>query len=230
MTGKELIAHLADYCETDGNRIALATPFTVMFADGPHTIATNGLVLMDVIGEHGFPAYSAEDPKVGANVTPIIDALKTADPVPVDIGALRSFVGVVDTAEPNKCETCDGEEEIECPECDGDCFDDCECDCGNVHERSCEKCKGEGTVACPNCDPVPPDDDHVRIGARRFRRAILYYAFRYLPNETALWHEGGEGRASVLTGDGWRLLLMPMREFDQPVLPTFALSEASHVA
>ena len=81
------------------------------------------------------------------------------------------------------------------------------------------------------CDPQPKEVVRVRIGARLFDRALVQRAFRYLPDEEVLWHEGLDARASLVTGEGWRMLLMPLRdEGNFGDVPRLALGEVSRVA
>jgi len=47
------------------------------------------------------------------------------------------------------CHECNGDKEIECPDCEGDEGHD---ECPHCGQTWCERCNGSGMIECPTCD------------------------------------------------------------------------------
>jgi hypothetical protein len=117
---------------------------------------------------------------------------------------------------------------VTCDNCGGDGEVDCECDCGHEHQAQCRDCDGNGDVPCPDCAggrrqrEVTP----VVIGASMFDRGLLAEVLRAVPTTAAplVWHDG-ELAASALAGEGWVVLVMPIRRDGREPVATFAAWE-----
>ena len=51
------------------------------------------------------------------------------------VALAERVIGLLGASAPEDCDECDGEGEV-----------DCECDCGDVHNKKCQDCDGEGRI------------------------------------------------------------------------------------
>jgi hypothetical protein len=224
-TRAQLIAALPAFVTSDPEaRPGLVAPFSVEFEGERWACATDGRRLLAVRGDHGFPLWSDAVPTAPDAAQVLIRPKSQA--VPVSIAALRAFAGVpTDTPEP--CPTCDGEGRITCAKCEGQGSEPCTCHCGDDHDAECADCDGSGTLPCPTCKPHEQQQLRpARIGGSMFCRNVVGRATAALPDVPALWAQDAPERAGWLFGDGWVVLMMPLRDTGQTGVPVFDLSAA----
>lgn len=196
------VSWLWDLC--DPSRAALATPFQIARDGGAWTVATNGRLLAMRPGEFGF---GESGPKMGAALQAPTEPSKR-----VSLDALRALLPP--PAPPRDlCSECGGSGFSDCAECEGHGWIECECDCGDLHEKKCRACKGEGRGVC-SCGAVAPKMLVCWIGDSPFNLSVLAPALRALPDSTATVRGGGIAGALWFEVGAWTLVLMPLRVND----------------
>lgn len=135
----------------------------------------------------------------------------------VDGDALGRFAGVGVLVE--MCDACNNEREIGCDDCDGSGRIECECDCGDCHDKDCETCNGEGSRPCKQCKGSPSKNQPATfcgfIINRMKLRAVMEIVQDTGPIAVGRIMLPG-GLCAQLTGDGWIALVMCMRENTKP--------------
>lgn len=161
-----------------------------------------------------------------------MDADPPADALTLDMDALREWCGLA--AEP--CPDCDGRASAPCEECDGEGYVACECwDCGDEHETACPECDGEG-AGCWTCKGRGEITYHGRhdrigyIGQTEFNRRALAYLLNGAPGASVqvVVADKEPPRPITLYGDGWRAMLMPLRQL-RDALPEDPDEEVRHI-
>jgi hypothetical protein len=206
------------YAKDDrGPTSPLAGPIVVDMFGGPWTIATDGHIAVALEGKHAPPR------EVGQRETLVATFANAPAMVPVDLAALRAFIGPVQTLPPpSECVVCKGEGETTCKECHGG--GTCTCHCGDDHD--CGECEGSGAIPCKKCDnhgrvtelPARP----VLINGHGFNANLLTHALANLPGDTAeiglktdppdLSRANAEKLGMLwLHGPGWRVVVMGYR-------------------
>jgi hypothetical protein len=172
-----------------------------------HTVATDGHRLIAVPHDYGCAPFPDD---FAPAVLKLLDA-PNGERKPIDLAALRAFVSRI--APPFVwCANCDGEGTAQCPECDGEGFHSCVCDCGNDHTKDCRYCRGAGEIPCSGCSGKGDSAVRMRIGGQLFNARIIASPPELLSGDVATITHYGQDRAAVIDGDGWRLVMMPMRE------------------
>lgn len=195
----------------DPERETCAKPWNMNVNGTPSVVATEGRVLLIVPGAWGeMPTADIEKSiRHVLNVSPLRPSVSLSWP------ALREFVGLPPVAPP-VCPDCKGSGVgPKCLDCDGEGYTDCECDCGDIHEKKCRVCDGKGEPTCETCENRRyPEMEPVRIGGTPFNRHLLT---KVVPNleadEVMFSHEDGLKPAWFLASD-WSLLVMPLRDDD----------------
>lgn len=216
------------------SRAGLARPFVVGEGSRRRTVATNGIALLAVVGEHA--GANVEERHPGAPVERAAMMLDSA-PEPtttLSLAALRAALDV--TSDVATCAKCDGKGGGDCPDCEGEGERECECfDCGNEHTVECKTCRGKGTIACTACssDSATWADktEPVRIGSQVFNAFTIAPYVRHLPDDVVGFANGispknvGHESAAAMHGDGWTLLLMPLIRYEGKTPKTFPLAD-----
>lgn len=238
VAGGESVAWLAEVCKRDDSLATGRPLFAHAWTVGDRTLATNGHRMVELRGAFGFPEASPDQAKT---LLRVMDEEFDGEGVPVDLASLRTFVGADQPLAPPlaDCPTCENTGAINCDNCDEDDADTCICpDCGDEHDCRCDACNGEGEIDCPDCPRGKPSPvDHGRIFGHLFNRLVLRVPLHYLKGDTARWFAKTPERAHRLDGDGWRLIVMPLRDTDEPrriapqfptAAPTTRAVEVSH--
>lgn len=218
------IEQIQRFCSDEKGRPSIQKPYLCDVGGETWTIGTDGRRMLAVRGS------LVEPPAEGPDVSHIFAQLDAATNLgTVDLPELSAFVGA--PPEPIACTACkDGR--VKCDECDGTGDIDCECDCGHEHEADCRACDGDGEVDCKACcswrETVRPDC-RVVIGNSVFDKAIVAtgLADAERTSGTATLLQGGDVGMTALVGDGWRLVLMPLRDdpaFPRMTMPHFRLA------
>lgn len=197
-------------CLTEGSRVKeLGHPWTITRGDGPWTIATDGRILAATRGAFGFPDADLNTP----NFEPVLVMPKSA-PRALPLTELRALATPWLAAGLPTCEVCMNSGRIECDKCDGEGFNECECDCGHEHERDCGECKGLGYTDCKQCSFGAKEAREARpvwIGDSLFDLRLFAEVLANIEGDTAtFWQDGVERAAHLAIGD-WCVLVMPMR-------------------
>lgn len=175
------------------------------------TAATNGHRLGAIRG-------ACSDATPEAKLEPVAPRIAAVLKKPTDmsgrqrvaVAELREWFGS-DQLNPD-CEVCHGKGQWVCDACDGEGYVDCECSCGDEHERQCRECKGRASIVCGKCLPSTKIIDLGKMFGMVFNRSIIRAVIAKLPYEWCYFHPDGE-RATWFYDDShaWLLLLMPMR-------------------
>lgn len=107
------------------------------------------------------------------------------------------------------CDECDGTRRKDCPRCDakGSLRHDCSCrHCHFAGREECEFCDGDGWLECPCLTRV----FGVSFNGKPFSLNLLRRTVGRLSG-VATWHSNENDRSQAIRGDGWALLLMPIR-------------------
>jgi len=84
----------------------------------------------------------------------------------------------IDPFEERPCRTCDGEQQITCPDCNGDGTDD--------DGEECDNCNGSGWVNCPDCEDVTTHE--LASPAFKFTPKNIEKAIQFLTEAFAFTH------------------------------------------
>jgi hypothetical protein len=213
------VAWFAGLCDRR-DREDLATPLTLDVDGEAWTLATNGHVMAMTRGEYGYPR--PEDP---AKFLAVVQKKYQTEPVAISMNDLRAIMPpVVDIDTLPPCEECENTGRITCDDCDGDGVLECMCHCGDDHDKTCGECDGDGWVSC-ECGRDPskaePPIERVQIGASHFNRLLLAKAIPHLPDAPATWQSDTPEGQAWLTVGGYRVLFMPMRQFESDTATFF---------
>jgi hypothetical protein len=207
---------------TNPDRVGLEEPWTITFNGTPHTVATDGYLLVLIVGNHGFspsPMPRMYDSVIGRGVPrsaptifPIEDALET---LCADISR-------------DPCKGCRNSGQVECTSCDGEGSWSCECsDCHNSHIAACDECDGRGWNPC-TCGRQSKDGtvERVCIGDAQFNRHVLTKFLPYVPlGGVVTWQQDDPMKVAVLRASDMSAFVMPIR----PVDPADTRSTARYV-
>lgn len=197
---------LNEVCHAE--REGLTAPFSYTHEGRILTVATNGHRLVALDADYGCPA--AADHLCEARGLPTILA-PTPRGVAFDGASFRHFLAsVVPIQRP--CVACKRTGEVWCSACEGD---------------GCTVCKLEGVVPCLMCRQSPLKPCRVRIDATFFNANYLAYPPEMLGNRPlTLYLNPDPALAAHFYGDGFRLVLMPLRDIGAAALGTFSLGDA----
>lgn len=214
---------MAGLC-ADPSRASIARPFTQTYDGAPCVCATNGHALTAVLGTYDAPAsYLARG---------ILDDMHALAATPgrgVRLDALRAFCDVEAITTPViPCATCDTRRTVECADCDGDGYRDC--DMG--HEHKCPECDGRGVIQCGACGIAPAASPDLHgltrawVGGAHLDRRLLGRVVAVLPGTRATWHANpSPEKASVLASadaePAWVVAIMPVRNEGGGNYPSF---------
>ena len=172
--------------------------FGLTLAGAPWMVATDGHVLVALEGAGALPLSPSLDAAVVARYAP---RLTEPGGVVADFAALAEWIGFAPILLLVPCGVCGGTGRvIE----HGDC-DDC------AHRAQCDECEGRGRLdAVADCRPG-------RLGAAVINRTLLAPLWGHLtPGPVRVIVTGAEAPLG-LHGDGWVVLVMPLRWDDRPV-------------
>lgn len=203
---------------TDPEREVCKQPFTVQWNGAPHTLATNGHIMVLTPELFGCDAPLNEQP-----YQQVFATFPTGPECEFPITEVRKAIGL---SEPEAvrpdCDKCANTGKTECDECDGDGDMECECSCGDCHTTACDECDGNGNLPCDCAWAVgqPLTITPVRIGRWRYNLAYLRRVLVHMPDSPATWQEGAyEGRSNILRVGPWAVVIQGVRETDAaPVL------------
>lgn len=192
----------------DSGRDPLLSPFGVEWNGRVWGGAADGqrlLLLADVAVDREAPRKTSD----------ILTPFAGAAGVPVDLAALALFCGAP-AQPPASCVACTNGV-VPCDECDGDGQVGCSCyDCGHEHTRVCPECHGRGRVACASCRGWRVrgrPSRRVQIGDAYFDAALVAASLvdAERTTGTAQWIARGLDESHALVGNGWLLIVMPLR-------------------
>jgi hypothetical protein len=187
---------------------ALRKPFTFTRDGKPLTVATNGHAIVEIPGDHGFPACPENyQEAVGKG---LIAPDYTAS---LDLEMLKAFIlGAMDGA-CRSCDACDSEGETpvqgERPNTMG-------------QWRTCMSCLGA------SAEPV-----RVYIGGVLFNARLFEIPLSNLSATNGLrWHNADKEKVAFLDSGEWRIGVMPMRDTMKRMvtIPSFPIAGAEKAA
>lgn len=196
------------------HRRQLHSPLLFDWNGEPWTAATNGHRLGAVRGACS-DAQTPETMGASGSLYPnIAGVLKRPTDLAtrrrVVVAELREWFGS-NNLNPD-CNVCHGKGKESCADCDGEGTVECECHCGDEHDRECKRCKGKGTWVCPQCLPNTREIDRAKMFGITFDRHILRPVLAKLPYEWCYFHSNGDNATWFYDdSDAWLLLLMPLR-------------------
>lgn len=216
---------LQRFCAGPASRRAMIqTPFSQVYEGQAWGIGSDGtrmLMLADV-----DTGRMDDGPNVANALAPFRGSSREYS---IDLATLAAFVGMPTAPEP--CTRCDGGMVI-CQECHGKRWVDCQCTCGHEHEKECEYCADsvDGRVLCACQKWRGRHLRKVMIGDALFDAGLVAASLADAErcDGTATWVATTPDGPHMLRGDGWRIVMMPLR-IDTPELigayPRFALPE-----
>ena len=217
------IGWLAKACAAPSSmRPQMESVMTVRWAEAPWSVATNGHILVALLGEHVIGAAAATL-SIASLTQDALRETERADLPIVDPGALLRWADIQPLPEPTTCTDCNGTGEVECEECRGEGHVECSMD----YEHDCEDCEGEGHIRCDHILKRPAYPAY-RVGAID---GVPFNRDNFWPlahvSGAARMRAGGAGSVPMLLrGDGWLFVVMPMAA-NVAGGPAFA-SPASH--
>lgn len=204
---------LSQLCDPD--RAPTRSVWTLTLNGEQWVAATNGRVLVATRGETGVVPDSAIAQRIPSLIA---DAQKGAA-VSVKWAQVRAFVGAPAVFAPI-CPTCNNVGHLgECEECNGIGHTECECSCGDVHDKSCLECDGIGLERCPTCDLKQyPEIRKGWIGDSLFNLNLLApVVFRLDADVVTMRHSprphGTESQV-LFESPEWLMIVMPLRSTD----------------
>lgn len=173
---------------------------------GDWSVASDGHRLLAILEDYGLP--------VCAKTRGVDEWLKEeVTGVAVPMTTLREFVA--DIKMQKDCLKCSGTGKVNCDECGGKFRTECECPkCGDTHEGECNECN-LGKQTCMDCDANRSGNfaAHGRISGCLVNRKLLALPFRSLPESLVYIHATAPEEMLRFYGNGWRLYVMPMRDY-----------------
>lgn len=188
----------------DPDRPQTSKLWTLPFDGEDVTIATDGRRLVMIPGAFGD---SVPEEKTAETLRKALTPGENRSRI--EWAALRDFVGTVE--DPKDCKTCSGTGQSgKCDACDNGMVD-CECSCGDLHEKECEECEGTGKPECPDCRHLY-EIDPIRIGAAPFNRRLLAPLVSRLSAERVAFAQSAIDKPAIFATKEWRLVMMPLRD------------------
>lgn len=201
-------------CSDDELRPHLTKPFPVTHDRKRYAAATDGHILLLVQG------FKVPKPK---NKPPAVESLIDSASFrhllvePISLEALRAWAECdLTRGHEVVCPACEGKKSLPCGTCGGEKRYEHDCGCEHCYREwdDCTDCE-DGTDECFDCDgtgvvampPVPG-----RICGAPIDRRLVYRVVRDAPGETVRIGSGDELDPIAFIGDGWRALVMPVRE------------------
>jgi hypothetical protein len=196
---------LTSFTSPGDARAVVRQPYTISLDGVPHSVATDGLRMVLVPGEHGFPAAPSE---VERRFHDIFGYQPKAAPVTLSLAELKQFCGV--PVESRTCATCHDSGMVECSDCGGE-PQMCECPCcNNQHDIECLRCRDRGETPCPDCKGDFSKPQPARFGVDYFDRSLLARSLQNLSGETVTWQfDRGSRRHVILRTQEWTLFVVP---------------------
>lgn len=221
MSGRTYAAALAavDWIEEEESRAEIANAGVIAYEGASWLVKTDGKIglamrLADGEEAHGKPH------RVADQLAGLLDAPFAAIEWATTVEAFREAVG--EPAPHTLCAMCHGLGGKDCERCDGDGLIECECSCGDQHERDCPDCDGTGGDRCEACGdrkreyPEGPAPSRVLIRTPQqtscFNRRLLSPLLAHVAGPIT-WIQMGETSVARLRGDDWIGIVMPMRNW-----------------
>src|SRR5262245_54634617 len=166
----------------DQDRASVARPFSVQLDGVWHNGATNGSAIVLEIG----PADYRRD-----KTPPVENLFRKSKPQwSANVDALKAWFCV--GPDTNPCDWCAG---------------------SGTHTCDCKACEIVAGDSCPGCDGDGsfPRREAVTFAGVTFDRVLVGRYLRHISGQRVMVEFGNEGEPLRLDGDGWKILVMPMR-------------------
>lgn len=182
---------------------ALRVPFQL---DG-WLVAACGHALLAFRSDAGAP-YSGTNPKLVPIVREVLEVELGGAMLP--IARLRELAVIPNDLPP--CGHCRSTGKISCNKCSGNGYADCECECGDVHDKKCSCCNGAGGFTC-GCGWASAKflATLVLVDGQLFDAALIGEYLAAVRAEEFRFTRPKDGKAWIIGGADWRLAIMGAR-------------------